>query len=287
MMAYKVVSVICVLVWSQANGEPAAGLIRTGVDTTHYQLGGVTKPYGMDFVLERPCSTAVEHDEGDCYPHFATLWYGGCYDTRVEGYGCRFKRYGKINLDDITTVPPDSELVEDAGQGIGVFMCAPPDSLADYIGNVYVMKSGIDPRRDIRIHAKIKVLDFWVIDDAHHEIAMVFLWAYNYAGYPDLTTDNVDTFTLDYHVDTIPQATVGDWYSTAGGRQLRRAAGYRVVVGEEGRISLPPGMLDGAETYAVFDARGRAVGKIGANATGPPALTGVRNRVVVVREVRR
>ncbi len=235
-----------------------AGLIRTGVDTTFFESA---RGYGMDFVLERPCTTV---NESGCYKHFVTTgYYLGCFQAYVNVFSsgtCRLKRYGEIDLDDITAVPDDSELVEDAGQGIGVFMCAPPDSLADYIGNVYAMKSGIDPRRDIKIHAKIKVLDFWVIDDAHHEIAMVFVWAYNYAGYPDLTTNTLDTFTLDYHVDTIPEATVHRDRPTVNGR--RWAGGRAVVVPVvEGRARVPEGWLGERFVVLVYDLRGRALAR--------------------------
>jgi len=267
-----------------------AGLIRTGVDTTFFESA---RGYGMDFVLERPCTTV---NESGCYKHFVTTgYYLGCFQAYVNVFSsgtCRLKRYGEIDLDDITAVPDDSELVEDAGQGIGVFMCAPPDSLADYIGNVYAMKSGADPRDGTRIHAKMKVLDFWVIDDAQHEVAMVFLWAANWSGFPDVTTNNIDTFTLDYHVDTIPEATVLGGPLVASRAAGRLQAGRAVVVPVvEGSIGLPAEILAAAGQVGVYDARGRQIqwvtrGNIitmhGSAATGVAILRNQPSRAMAV-----
>jgi hypothetical protein len=101
---------------------PDAGLIRFGVDTTYYEraIGG------MDFVLERPCSSV---NEAGCYTHFVGGFGSGCYITSVIGANSRFRRYGEIDLDELDACPPDTAMIEDAGSGLGVFMCPPRISI--------------------------------------------------------------------------------------------------------------------------------------------------------------
>ncbi len=238
--------------WVSVNSERAevgAGLIVKGVDTTYYEnpLG-----YGMDFVLARPCSTVGEFG---CVQHFATLWGpDGCYQTYALGSGAaRSKAMGKTNLDSIAAAPPDSQMEQRS-----TFMCPPPDSLAQYIGNVYVMRCGADPRDGVKIAAKIKVLDFAVRNAQEHQIDMVFLWAANWSGFADLATSGLDTFTLDYHVDTIPETVIASRLSVRGER-LRRNAAWRVVVGEDGVLRVPGGLVPRGSCVDLFDVGGRLV----------------------------
>ena len=66
--------------------------------------------------------------------------------------------------------------------------------------------------------AKIKILDFTGRDLENHEIDMVLLWAANISGRRDLATSSLDTFTLDYHVDTL-----GSTSASPGGNPMPRA----------------------------------------------------------------
>ena len=105
---------------------------------------------------------------------------------------------GKMNLDSIKSAPPDSLMKDDLGLGQPYeFFRIAPDSLQKCVGNCYILKTGIDPRRGNNLYAKIKILGFDVTDSTNHYVKMRFLWTYNDNGFKDLHTSGLDTFHLD------------------------------------------------------------------------------------------
>jgi hypothetical protein len=149
---------------------------------------------------------------------------------------------GKKNLDSIVTAPSDS--VFEAAPGTHVDSLF-PDSLSSYIGNVYVIKTGEDPRDEYPYYAKIKILDIIVHDLAENKIDMVFLWAANWSGLRDLATTNLDTFDLGSGVTPVTRGV-----KAHAPRGKREPGIKRVLIGNRIGIS-----RDGM----VFDVAGRAV----------------------------
>jgi hypothetical protein len=140
----------------------------------------------------------------------------------------------------------------DGGYGFYRVFRIPPDSLEDYIGTVYVIKTGEDPRDERPYYAKLKIMDFNLIDAANHEVEMVFLWAVNLSGTTDLRTANLDTFNLT--TDTRrPIAHNRKQVRTAAPRSAR----VRFVPGAGVRVVGPGGRAGRVER--VFDVRGRVV----------------------------
>ena len=222
-----------------------AGLIKTKLDTLN-----VGAELGYDFVNMAPC--AARYDRG-CELHIEFWYYGipAAYTLFVpRGYGFMV---GDTCLDSIKSAPSDSifKLGEYGRAGY-----IPPDSLAQYIGKVYVIKTGEDTHMDYPLYAKLRILDFTVRDNDAHKIDMVFVWACNWGGYPDLHTANLDTFTLDYHVDTIPETTANPRIIALQEKSTALGRTVRVSVGADGRLVLPHDMLQGNGPVMVFDAAG-------------------------------
>jgi hypothetical protein len=149
-------------------------------------------------------------------------------------------------------------MANDIGLGTACFMRPPPDSLAQYIGNVYVIKTDLDPRRDVPVHAKIKILDFTIRDVENHEIDMIFLWTANLSGKLDLTTTNLDTFTLDYTVDTINGSAVSSPGITrnAIAKSVNFIHGFTTVA-VNGMVTIPSAFIAKNRTISIFDPKGR------------------------------
>jgi hypothetical protein len=251
-------------------GKTDGGLILTGIDT----LRG-----GFDFVLQRPCTSSS--DVG-CNAHFAFLWDGGYngHLARLTGQG-RMLDLGKLNLDSIKSAPADSVMKDDLGLGQPyMFFKIAPDSLSKCIGNVYLLKTGNDPRPawNRSVYAKIKIIKFIVLDSAQHQIKMVFLWAFNRSGYPDLTTAGLDTFHLNTPVVAqSPVFTANRISRSAGGQQVFKVVGDRFVVPAE--LSGPGIQL------VIYDLKGKKVGKVavGSNRIIDLRVCGSTRGVVVVK----
>jgi hypothetical protein len=164
-----------------------------------------------------------------------------------------FKDYGILNLDSIKAAPPDSEMVEEIGDaGLYRVFNVTPDSLNSLIGTSYVIKTRDDPRRGNPFYAKIRILDFNIIDSATHTAEMVFLWLCNTNGW-SLGSAGFDTFNLD-----TPTAVALKKQNVTL-KNTRAPSVYKVV----GNAFTIPQELAGKVTYAeVFDVRGRLLGRV-------------------------
>jgi hypothetical protein len=188
---------------------------------------------------------------------------------------------GKVNIDSIKEAPsemPNSDLN---------IVSIPPDSLAQYIGNVYVIKTGEDPRLERPLYAKLKILDFSVRDVENHEIDMVFAYVFNRSGYTDLLSENFDTFTLDYTVDTITGSSV---FISGHSRQFFLQSSVLsngfVTVAVNGVISMPEGIAARGGILRIFDPKGRFLGQVRSEdvpGNGSLRINGGYCGVVVVR----
>jgi hypothetical protein len=147
---------------------------------------------GFDFITQKACTTYDNYP--GCHTHFFFHDFHDPelhYDLRVDGgYGIKM---GKLNLDSMKSAPPDSVFNK---QPFGKIDSIPPESLFSRVGNCYWIKTGIDPRVECSLHAKIKILGFKVIDSASRKIEMRFLYAYNDQGIKNVATSGLDTFHL-------------------------------------------------------------------------------------------
>jgi hypothetical protein len=162
---------------------------------------------------------------------------------------------GKINLDSVKFAPPDSILYQEP---IGKIDSIPPDSLSSRIGNVYVFKTGTDPRPawNMPFYAKIKILNLIVVDSASHSVKMAFLWAYNNSGTTDLRTSGLDTF----HLDTVPTAIRSSTLASPRNSNLANPQNIFKVAGDFFNV---PANLIGLKSHAsVFDLSGRKLAEI-------------------------
>jgi hypothetical protein len=171
-------------------GKTAGGLILSGLDTLL-----TNKLFGFDFVTQTACTSSSDYP--GCQQHFYFQNFGNNASLNYHiglwlGYGIKM---GKMNLDSIRTAPLDSIFYLNDG----TVDIIPPDSLSFRLGNVYVLKTGTDPRPiwNRPFYAKIKILKFVVIDSTNHSVKMVFLWAYDNTGTHNLATSGLDTFHLD------------------------------------------------------------------------------------------
>jgi|WetSurMetagenome_2_1015567.scaffolds.fasta_scaffold13163_5 hypothetical protein len=247
-------AILTVLLFCLVYGKEDAGLILSGLDTLW-----TNKLIGFDFVTQTACTSSSDYP--GCYRHIYFQDYTDIhlhYDLRIEVRGGAASEYsmkmGKVNLDSIKLAPPDSILYT---QPIGKIDSIPPDSLSSRVGNVYVLKTGTDPRPvwNRPFYAKIKVVKFIVVDSASHSIKMVFLWAFNRSGYPDLTTSGLDTFHLDSVPTAIREAGIAAprVSGPAGGRYVFKVVGDRFVV--------PEGLV-GKKCLGVYDLMGKKLGEI-------------------------
>ena len=257
----RLFGLLLICAWAHTSqGGPAhayAGLIKTKLDTLHV---GVEE--GYDFVNMAAC---LGPNDNTCEMHIRFWYYGipAAYTLFVpRGYGFMV---GDTCLDSIKSAPSDSifKLGEYGRAGY-----IPPDSLAQYIGKVYVIKTGEDTHFDRPLYAKLRILDFTVRDNDAHKIDMVFVWACNWGGYPDLHTANLDTFTLDYHVDTLDVTTA---YDPVGNPVPRARAGSGKFTGASaiainGRVRLPAEILTPGREIILYDQRGRVLGRVGEEA---------------------
>ena len=258
--------VICLMGMVMAGNVAAkteGGLIFDGLDT-------LDAGRGFDFVLQRACTSSTD---AGCNSHFKFFWYSGYYAylAQLNGQGLMLD-LGKLNLDSIKSAPPDSVMKDDYGLGqLYVFFKIAPDSLSKCIGNVYILKTGIDPRPvwNRSFYAKIKILKFIVVDSTQHQIQMVFLWAFNRSGYPDLTTSGLDTF----HLDTIP--TYARPPERLTNNTFRSSTSRYVFTTATSKFTLPQSLLGAGTFVTVFDLAGKMLGRAVAD----------KNRVVDLRQI--
>ncbi len=225
------------------------GLIFHGVDTIY-----APRECGFDFVTQVPCTNFVDVSPYACVNHikFYIDPLHNLYNFTVPlGYCLNMH---KINLDSISSAPPDSVLYK---QTLSFIDNIPVDSLSSRLGNVYILKTAVDPRQGYGypLYAKIKLLKFIVVDSASHSVKMAFLWAYNDAGSHDLHTAGLDTFQLD----SVPTNTRNAQFSTyhAGAQYLFRIVGDRFIV--------PKDFSSAEFKLVVFDVRGKEIGRVALN----------------------
>jgi hypothetical protein len=178
------------------------------------------------------------------------LFYDPPYSINVPvGYAVKM---GKMNLDSIKNAPTDSFFQKNQ---IGIVDNILPDSLHSRIGNVYILKTGPDPRDKYPYYAKIKIIKFIVVDSATHAIKMVFIWAANISGLHDVTTIGFDTFHLESPTINRPISSTAKSISPASPNQY-----VFKVVGD--RFFLPREMVGRIQVVGIYDLAGRKLGKI-------------------------
>jgi hypothetical protein len=258
--------------------EIDAGLILSGLDTF-----SLPKRFGFDFVKAEICTTTTDQISHIAFDNSSNIPGNGGYEIRFAAspFFAHYKA-GNINLDSIK----DAALLPEDGIE-RVIDSIPPDSLAQYIGNVYVIKTDVDPRRDVPIHAKIKILDFFVRDAENHEIDMIFLWTANLSGKLDLNSAGLDTFTLDYTVDTINGSAVSSpgIVGNAITKPGNNIKGFKTM-SVNGMVSIPSGMATRNGILMLFDPKGRVLGQVRSEDISKSRnirITGGYNGVVVVK----
>jgi hypothetical protein len=245
---FNAINLIIVIIFFNGNiclAKSSAGLILSGIDT----LEG-----GFDFLLQRPCTSSTDIS---CKAHFDFLW-DHAYIGRISTSGGRMLDLGKMNLDSIKSAPADSVMKDDLGLGQPyIFFRIASDSLKKCIGNVYILKTGIDPRRGNHLYAKIKILNFLEIDIVIHQLKMVFLWVNNRSGFQDLSSTGLDTF----HLDSTPiisqnnrQIKYNNLSHTSGGQFVFKVFGDR--------FNLPQEILGKVKSFTAYDLQGRKLGRI-------------------------
>ena len=237
-MSAKHLAFAVLVVASTVLAEREAGLIQSGTDTLH-----LLREQGFDLVTATACTTTSVVDR-TCVHHFMFDWTSKEDYRLMAGLEDRGLGYslGKLNLDSVKTAPSDSVF---GARGRYTMDSIPPNALGSRIGNVYVMKTGTDPRVHFPFYAKIKILKFIVHDSAAHKIDMVFLWVCNESGYTDLHSA-VDTFRLD----STPVANAPSALSRARPALSRVAAQTMLRVGRSG-------VVVAGERGGVWDLRGR------------------------------
>ena len=222
------------------------GRIKLGLDTLDYFY-----EYGFDFLAERACTTRSYSPTEGCYQHLQVNFQSAdrTYNLRTEGgYGMSL---GKLNFDSVSEAPSDSLLHE---QHYGRFGIIPEDSVEEYLGTVWVFKTGEDPRREYPFRAKVKLLDLQISPMDPDSFDFIFLWAANVSGWGDLTTADMDTFNFE------GPTVVAGGIPPAYRRQGNAVNGRRMGLVMQGHgLGLPGRLPDAAEQVHLFDLRGRAV----------------------------
>jgi hypothetical protein len=249
-----IILLLCLLcILFKAIAEKNAGMILNGVDTISTQQGAGY----FDFITGNPCST-WGGPNSPCVGHIGLQFEDAEYLCYINDPGGLVKDMGKKNLDSIKSAPPDSLMSQDVGIGVGGIFLIRPDSLKKCVGNCYIIKTGIDPRPiwKLPLYAKIKILNFFIVDSANYNIKMSFLWVFNRSGPKDLTTSGLDTFHL-VTTSSRPHTNqlVGNQFSRfTGGQYVFKVVGGRFVVPEE--------LVNKVKFLEVFDLKGRVLEKI-------------------------
>lgn len=246
-------------------------LILSGVDTLL-----ISKIPGFDFIEQKACTSFSDYP--GCHNHFYFQFFQEAqmhYDIRVE-YGYAVKM-GKMNLDSLTSAPHDTIFQKSPGRADAI----PPDSLSSRIGYCYWIKTGVDPRPAFSgtFFAKIKILNFKVIDSAQHKVEMVFLWAFQFSHGRDLRTSGLDTFHLDNPPVFVRSGQSHPAFSIPDQRVYK-------VVGE--RFIVPAGTISTGAFLSVYDLAGKRLGSAVVGKDGVVDLRTVRRGVrgvVMVRAI--
>lgn len=221
----------------------AVTLILSGIDTIH-----TTNEYGFDFITQQACTTFSFTPPYDCSNHFTFYYYSFTKQFALNSAGGYGYQAGKINLDSIKTAPPDS-IFDKLSLHIDSL---PQDSLRSFIGNCYIIKTGSDPRPAWSgvYYAKIKILNFKVIDSAQHQVDMIFLWVFQRSGSRSIPSSGLDTFHLSTSI--LSQRNSGiSRHTTQNGFK---------IIGD--RFIVPPYLLGSRTSLGVYDLRGKMLGKI-------------------------
>lgn len=243
-MKTTLLALLVASVWLPSFAERDAGLILHGIDTisTNYQ----TKYF--DFFTMAPCST-WGFPTDPCNGNVGLQWESAGYVLYTTGSGGLSMDMGKMNLDSIKFAPPDSLMHSNLGYGLYRVFHIDSDSLKKCVGNCYIIKTGVDPRQGVPFRAKLKILNFMVVDTVLHDIKMRFLWACNISGQPDLTTSGLDTF----HLDTVP--TLARIPSQNHISKIANGQYIFKVMGD--RFTIPQELAGKGKSLAVFDLQGR------------------------------
>lgn len=227
-------------------------LIYYGIDT----LNSINWTAFFDFVLQRPCSSETDYNNTEFQEHLQFGWdIPSTYALVISPVNGRFKDFGKMNLDSIKASPPDSELVEDNGGGPYRLFNVTPDSLKPLIGASYVIKTRSDPRPAWSgpFYAKLRILDFDIIDSANHEVEMVFLWACQMDHSKDLQTSNLDTFD-------IPVSIVSDFNKFKFTLVNNKTQSVFKIIGN--KFTIPENLIGKVKFVEIYDLQGRLIKKI-------------------------
>jgi hypothetical protein len=252
----RLLIVIFMLVQASAiHGKEKGGLILSGLDTL-----STKNQKGFDFVTQTCCTTSINTAPYACVDHFLINVYLSVNNYLLSLWPDNQNgpayciNMGKMNFDSIKAAPADSIFTKQPnGHGDDI----PVDSISSRIGNLYLMKTATDPRPiyDNPFYAKVRILKFVVLDSAQHQIKMVFLWAYNLSGLPDLTTSGLDTFHLDGTTLNQPNNRLANSMNRANAGQC-----VFKVVGD--RFVLPQELVGKVKWLTVWDLRGKRVARI-------------------------
>lgn len=253
----RILLLLSIILCSLFNAEGKNILLTlSGTDTilTNYE-------YGFDFINQQACTTLTYEPSYNCYNHFCFVFYPriGQFDLAVDGgYGIQC---GKINLDSIHTAPPDSTFK------LSLHIDSiPQDSLSSYVGNSYIIKTGVDPRYSDIYFAKIRILGFRVINSATQTIEMRFLWACNVNSSRDIATSGLDTF--NFSTVTIPFSAKQKSITISSGQSVFKVVGDRLVVPKEIRCS--------AAYCSIYNLNGKMLGRMPITNNSIIDLQGIR-----------
>ena len=220
--------------------------VVTGLDTvdTYRRLA-------FDFVAAIACTTGMGYS--GCFADFNFAAQGSIsggvtrwgYDI-VPGGGYGAKE-GKVNLDSLTTAPPDSIFTKSYQIADDI----PVDSLQFRVGCSYWIKTAPYPVINQKMFAKLRILSFKVVDSANHKADMRFLWACDLTGDRNVPTSGLDTFHL---------ATSGALSGPHS--QVAAVAGKRSFAAVAGRFIVPQELAGRSGMLAVYSLTGRRLGSI-------------------------
>jgi hypothetical protein len=247
---YKRAMIFTLIITSLCLAKPDAGLIFTGIDTIDDVNGS------FDFIMQRACTSSTDNT---CYYQIAFGFNTDNYEGSIHGQGAMVD-VGKVNLDSIMAAPSDSLMKDDLGLGQPyVFFKIKPDSMMKCIGNVYIIKTGLDPRRGNHMFAKLKILGFNWTDIDNHHIKMRFLWVFNNNGFRDLRSSGLDTFNLESPVMNINTNT-----------EKKRKKNFIdenpkefIIIGK--RFSIPPEIVGKVKRLTVYNLLGKKIKEIKIN----------------------
>jgi hypothetical protein len=228
-------------------GESKIILLQNGIDTL--QIPGNK---GFDFLLGRVCKEVVNGGVNDsCFSHIEFRSFNNYYKLNSnDGYALKM---GKVNLDSIYNAPPDSVFLRNE---IGVVDSFNSDSLIKSVGDVYILKTTVDPRKQYGLYVKFKILGFKMIDCANRGVEMRFLWNANLSGLHDIGSYlPIDTFRLDTSGTHCVSLSFRNIFKKPAMREKAiKFVGFKNAVIKES--------MGGNMRLGVFDIRGKKQGEI-------------------------